>query len=92
MAVKPSFLRDPDQAAELAALLRDTAGDLDNDLATNRGDMTRRQIAQEETTIRRYRQWANELEPGVDEKDAGPISVSGPVHIRPARDVEGATG
>jgi hypothetical protein len=89
MAGKPSFLRDPDQAAELAALLRDTAGDLDNDLAANRDDMTRRQVTQEETTIRRYRAWADELD--------APAEAPAPVQIRPAtrhteQHTEGATG
>lgn len=82
MAGKPSFLRDPDQAAELAALLQDTAGDLDNDLAANRGDMTRRQITQEEATIRRYRAWAAELDPKFGDAPA----EARPLHIRPARD------
>jgi hypothetical protein len=93
MAGKPSFLRDPDQAAELAALLQDTAEELENDLAGNRDDLTRRQLAQEEQTIAKYRRWAGEL---VTEPETEPAE---PVQIRPARTFtdgspkpEGATG
>lgn len=83
----PSFVRDPDQAAELAALLRDTVTELANDLKANRDSMTQRQQAQEDQTIARYRRWADELDPPADEP-AG----ERPTHIRPARDYPQAAG
>lgn len=81
-----SFLRDPDQAAELAALLQDTADALEVDLRTSAGS-TRRELAQAEQTIARYRRWADEMTP-----DAPETEPAAPVQIRPRRDVEEATG
>jgi hypothetical protein len=90
MAEKPSFLRDPDQAAELAALLEDTADERE---ATGDGGipMSRTEHTRHVQTIARYRRWAAEL---VTEPEAEPAA---PVHIRPAtrhteRHAEGATG
>lgn len=77
----PSFVRDPNQSAELAALLRDTAGELDDDLEENRDTMNRRQVATEKQTVARYRQWADELDPPVAEPEQRPT------HIRPAREL-----
>jgi len=86
MAGKPSFLRDPDQAAELAALLRDTADTEDAQLRDVQGTLTRRQLAQAQQTIARYRAWADEL-------DAPAEPEARPLHIRPAREEHGeATG
>lgn len=87
MAGKPSFLRDPDQGAELAALLQDTADERE---ASGDGlvPMSRTERTRHEQTIARYRRWADELE-AKPETDA-----PAPVQIRPAtrRDAEGATG
>jgi hypothetical protein len=89
MAVKPSFLKDPDQAAELAALLQDTADTMENDwTSTGRGDLkTRAEQARFSQMIARYRRWAAEL---VTEPEA---EAPAPVQIRPAtRHTEEATG
>lgn len=82
MAGKPSFLRDPDQAAELAALLRDTADAQESDwTSAGRGDLkTRAEQARFNQTIARYRRWADELEPQAEEP------APAPVQIRPARE------
>lgn len=88
MAVKPSFLRDPDQGAELAALLQDTADGLETG---GQGEvLSRAELARHEQTIARYRRWAAEL---VTEPEAAPAEAR-PLHIRPAREqhAEGATG
>lgn len=77
----PSFVRDPNQAAELAALLRDMSSNLDLELAGNREDLTRRERTREEQAIARYRQWADELDPPVAEPEQRPT------HIRPAREL-----
>lgn len=77
MAGKPSFLRDPDQAAELAALLEDTADDHQEQL-DGRSDLSRSERARHVQTIARYRRWAGEL---VTEPEAEPAA---PVQIRPA--------
>jgi hypothetical protein len=76
----PSFVRDPDQAAELAAQIRDAADYLQRDYEQNRDGLTRAQRAQIEQTIARYRRWADELDPPADEAPARPT------HIRPARE------
>ena len=91
----PSFVRDPDQAAELAALLQDTADALEGDWTSNgRGDLrTRAEQARFNQMITRYRRWAAELTPEADDEDAPE-----PLQLRPAdpfgeRDEdEGATG
>jgi hypothetical protein len=87
MAGKPSFLRDPDQAAELAALLQDTADDLERDFRSGGDGLPRAERSRQTQTIARYRRWADELAPAEAEEPAQP-----PVQIRPARDVEEATG
>ncbi len=87
MAGKPSFLRDPDQAAELAALLQDTAEELEE--SAQHGSMSRSETARHAQTIARYRRWAAELAP---EAEAEPYEGR-PIHIRPAREEHGeATG
>jgi len=84
MAGKPSFLRDPDQAAELAALLRDTADILERD--PDQTSMTRSEAARHNQLIARYHRWADEL-------DAPAEPEARPLHIRPAREQHGeATG
>jgi hypothetical protein len=88
MAVKPSFLKDPDQAAELAALLQDIADDRQNDLDRLRqGDLSRSDHVEHVQRIARYRRWAAEL---VTEPEA---EAPAPVQIRPATQrAEEATG
>lgn len=77
----PSFVRDPDQAAELAALLQDTAVELESDLNDNRraATLNGRQLVQAEQTIDRYRRWAAELTPA----QAVSLDDEGQLHIRP---------
>ena len=77
----PSFVQDPNKAAELAALIRDVVSELENDLEGNRTGLTRRQVAQEEQTIIRYLGWAAELAPEVVEQ-AEPFRP--PLQILPA--------
>jgi hypothetical protein len=85
----PGFVRDPDQAAELAALLEDTAEELEHQTPTN--GLTRRDRARHAQAIARYRRWAAEL-------TAEPEPASDPVQLRPADpfgdrdDTEEATG
>jgi hypothetical protein len=87
MAGKPSFLRDPDQAAELAALLQDHADALES--ANDSVGSSRAERARESQTIARYRRWAGEL---VAEPEDAPAEAR-PLHIRPAREQHGeATG
>jgi hypothetical protein len=70
----PSFVRDPDQAAELAALLEDTADELERELENSTGlvRVDRTRFAQ---TIARYRRWATEL--------TGETEQSKPLQVRP---------
>jgi len=77
----PSFIRDPDQAARLAALLRDEADTADETLRHGRAELTRRQITQDEQHIAELRRWADELDPPAD------APATPPTHIRPARDL-----
>lgn len=91
MAGKPSFLRDPDQAAELAALLQDFADQEELALQSHGDEMSRVTRIGQEQTIARYRRWAAEL---VTEPEVEPAA---PVQIRPAtrhteQHAEGATG
>jgi hypothetical protein len=79
--INPSFLRDPDQAAELAALLEDYAEELEQD-AGQRAGTTRSELARHGQTIARYRRWAAELSPETARMDA---PAEPPVQIRPAR-------
>ncbi len=73
----PSFIRDPDQAAELAALLLDTADAQEQDWTSNgRGELrTRAEQAQYNQRLARYRRWAAELSPAGTEPE--------PLQIRP---------
>jgi hypothetical protein len=82
MAGKPSFLRDPDQAAELAALLRDTADSEQLAYDAHAGEMDRRTTTAQAQTIARYRRWADELDPELAEAEP----EARPLHIRPARE------
>jgi hypothetical protein len=82
MAGKPSFLRDPDQTAELAALLQDTADDHADQLQDIRGTLSRSDQTRHEQTIARYRRWAAEL---VTEPKA-PTSAPAQLHVRPKRE------
>jgi hypothetical protein len=84
MPGKPSFLKDPDQGAELAALLQDTADDHQDQLQDIGGACPRSDLARHEQTIARYRRWAAEL---VTEPET---EASAPVQIRPARQGGGA--
>jgi hypothetical protein len=86
MPGKPSFLKDPDQGAELAALLQDIAEE--REVAGDGGvPMTRVERARHEQTIARYRRWAAEL---VTEPE---VEAPAPLQIRPAtRAAEEATG
>lgn len=77
----PSFVRDPDQAAELAALLRDQADALSDEYGERQYQLSRAQRAQAVQTIARYRRWSDELDPPAEDEPA-----QAPVHIRPARD------
>lgn len=79
----PSFVRDPDQAAELAALLRDLASDLDEELdELKRTGGRARQFTVAGQTIARYRRWADELAAESDDEPAEPVRPK--LHIRPA--------
>jgi hypothetical protein len=78
MARTPSFVRDPEQAAELAALLRDSADEQSQLLGEQRTEMTRRELTAAEQTIARHRRWADELEPEAEQ--------AAPLHIRPRRE------
>jgi hypothetical protein len=90
MAGKPSFLKDPDQAAELAALLRDTADSRQADFdeaSKQAGGLTRAGAIARLQLIDRYRRWADELDPEPE------TEAPAPVQIRPAtRHTEEATG
>lgn len=90
MPGKPSFLKDPDQAAELAALLRDIADGREADFgeaSKQAGGLTRAEAIGRIQLIERYRRWAAEL---VTEPEA---EAPAPVQIRPAtRHSEEATG
>ena len=79
MAGKPSFLRDPDQAAELAALLQDIADGLET--GGNGEQLSRAELSRHTQTIARYRRWAPELDP----KFGDTPEAARPLHIRPAR-------
>lgn len=84
MPSKPSFLRDPDQAAELAALLQDTADTLEarfNDDSKQAGGLTRAEAVSRAQTIARYRRWAGELV--APEPEA---AAPAPLLIRPKRE------
>lgn len=90
----PGFVRDPDQAAELSALLADLADEEEADLTTRLrdGGLSRRAEERERQTIARYRRWAAELAPADDAEEFGG-TAGGPVHIRPADTfTEEATG
>lgn len=86
----PGFVRDTDQAAELAAVLTDTAAELERELEDNRraASLSGRQLVQAEQTIARYRRWAAEL------TDTDDTDAPAPVQIRPATraHTEEATG
>lgn len=82
----PGFVRDADQAAELAALLQDSADELER-IDDGGVPMTRGQRARHDQTIARYRRWAAEL------TDTDDTDQPAPLQIRPARaHTEEATG
>lgn len=85
----PSFVTDPEQAAELAAMIRDAADGYAQDVRGQGGEMTRRDRARHEQALARYRRWADELAP--EDGRTGPPGE--PLHIRPADfGQRGATG
>lgn len=85
----PSFVRDQNQAAELAGLIRDAVTELEKDYAGRKDGLSRVGRIQVEQALERYRGWAEELDPDGEETDQAE-----PLQIRPASwsGSESATG